>query len=89
MGDAAIKLRSRSWWFLVLGLVFHGTDGEAGPGHALAKAAGLEIFLFELPELLVEQVVGLMDQADEDVRHGFGRAGLNVGLIGRVRLIFA
>src|SRR5258705_368416 len=29
-----------------------GTHGEAGAGHAFAQAAGLEEFLFELPELL-------------------------------------
>jgi hypothetical protein len=49
----------------------------------------LEEFLFELPELLVEQVVGLMDQADEDVRHGFGGAGLDIGPVKLIRLIIA
>ena len=40
---------------------------EAGAGHALAQAALVQEILFQSAELLVEQVVGLVDQADGDV----------------------
>lgn len=80
---------SRGWGVLVLGLIFGGAGGEAGAGHAFAEAAGLEEFLFELPELLIEQIVRLMDQADEDVRHGFAGAGFNKRPIGLVGLTVA
>jgi hypothetical protein len=40
---------------------------EAGARHAFADAAVFEEVLFEAAELLIEQVVGLVDQADGDV----------------------
>ncbi len=40
--------------------------------------------MFELPELLVQQIVGLVDEADEDVRYHFGRTRLDIGPIGLI-----
>ncbi len=54
-----------------------GTAGEAGAGHALAQAAFLEKVLFEALDLLVEQVIGLMDQANEDVGDRLRRPGFD------------
>src|SRR6266511_5835274 len=54
-----------------------GAGGEAGAGHALTQAALFQKILFQPAELLVEQIVGLVNQGDEDVRHGFCRAGFN------------
>jgi hypothetical protein len=51
----------------VISVVRAGTGGQSGPGHALPQAAFFEEVLFESPELLVEQVVGLLDQAKDDV----------------------
>lgn len=66
-----------------------GTHGQARTGHAFAEAARMKKLLFQLPELLVEQVVGLVDQADEDVRHGFSGARFDIGPIELVGLIIA
>ena len=70
-------LRERDLRFVGL----FGALGEAGAGHAFAEAAFLQEILFEPPELLVEQVVGLVDQANKNVGHYFGRAGFDIGLI--------
>ena len=43
-------------WIKKAGFVPDGADGEAGTGHALAEAAFPEKFLFEFPQLLVEQI---------------------------------
>lgn len=66
-----------------------GAHSEAGAGHALAETAGLQEFLFQFPELLVERVVGLMDQADGDVGHGFRGAALNERTIVLIALLVA
>lgn len=58
--------------------------GETGAGHAFAEAALFEKIAFEPPELLVEQVVGLVNEADEDVGNDVWRAGLNIGPIGLI-----
>lgn len=58
--------------------------GEAGAGHALAKAAFSEEGFFQLAKMLVEEVVGLVDQADEDVGDAFGWAGFQIGPIGLI-----
>jgi hypothetical protein len=45
--------------------------------------------LFQTPELLIDQIVGLMDQADGDVGDDLGRATLDklaVQLVGLLRL---
>jgi hypothetical protein len=44
-----------------------GAGGEARTVHALAQAALLEKILFEPANLLIDKVVGLVDQADNDV----------------------
>ncbi len=61
-----------------------GAGGEAGAGHALTEAAFSEEVLFEAAELLVEEVVGLVNDADDDIGHHFGRAGFQIGPIGRI-----
>src|SRR5438105_355173 len=64
--------RSGSWvWAL------SGAGGEAGAGHALAQAAFSQEILLQSPELLVEEVIGLVDQTDENVGHDFGLPGLD------------
>ena len=60
---------------------------EAGAGHAFAEVALGKKILLEPPELLVEQVVRLVNQADEDVGDNFGRSGLDIGPIGLIGLI--
>ncbi len=50
-----------------------GAAGEAGTSHALAQAAFFEEVLFETLELLIEEVVCLMDQANENIGDGFRR----------------
>src|SRR5881394_3803929 len=67
---------------------FSGTSGKPGPGHALAQSAFSEKVLFEAPQLLVEEVVCLVDQADDDVRDDFGRTRLDIGLIRLIRRIW-
>ena len=47
---------------------------EAGAGHAFAQAAFFEKILLQPAELLVNQVVGLVDQADRNVGNNFRRA---------------
>ena len=63
---------------------------EAGPGHALAESAFLEEILFEPADLLVEEVVGLVDEAEGNVGDDLGRARFGeftLGLISRMGLI--
>ncbi len=58
---------------------------EAGAGHPLAQAALFQEVLLQPPELLVNQVVGLVNQADGNVGDDLGRAGfhkLAVKLVG-------
>lgn len=50
---------------------------EADAGHALAQATLLEEIGFEAAELFVDEIVGLVNQADRDVRDDFGRAGID------------
>ncbi len=40
---------------------------QTGAGHALAQATFGEKGLFQSPDLLVQEVVGLMDEANQDV----------------------
>lgn len=60
---------------------------EAGLGHSLADAAVFDEVFFEAAALLVEEVVGLVNEADDDVREDFGRAGVHERAIGLVRFI--
>ena len=48
---------------------------QAGAGHALAQAAVFDEVLLQTAELLVDQVIGLVDEAQGDIGHDFGRAG--------------
>lgn len=41
--------------------------GQPGAGHSFAKAAFLHEVFFQAADLPVEEVVGLMDDADGDV----------------------
>jgi len=56
--------------------------GEAGAGHALAQAAFGEEIPFQPADLLVEQAVGLVDEADDDISHHFRWASFDEGPIG-------
>ena len=59
--------------------------GETGAGHALAQAALFEEVFLQAAELLVNQVIGLMNQADGNVGDDFRRARIHelaVKLIG-------
>ena len=57
-----------------IGLIFLGAVVEAGGGEGFGVAAALDEGLFQGGDLLVEEVVGLVDQADEGVggEHGIG-----------------
>ena len=48
------------------------------------RPPSFEEILLEAAKLLVEQVVGLVDEADEDVGDDLGRAGLEIGPIGLI-----
>ena len=50
---------------------------QADAGHALAEAALFEKVFLQTAKLLVNQVIGLMDEAEGDVGHHFGRAGFD------------
>ena len=50
---------------------------QAGARQALAEAALLDEFSVEAEQLLGEQVVGLVDEADRDVGDGLRRASLD------------
>ncbi len=51
-----------------------GPMGHAGLAHSFADAAVLDEFGFETADLAVEQVVGLVDEAEGDVRDHFSGA---------------
>ena len=53
---------------------------EAGASHAFAEAALGKKILLEPPELLVEQVVSLVNEADEDIGDNLRWAGLEIVL---------
>jgi hypothetical protein len=50
---------------------------QADAGHALAEAALLDEVFLQAKELLVDQVVGLVDEANRDVGDYGWRAGLD------------
>ena len=60
---------------------------EAGAGHLLADAAVLDEVFFELADLLVEEVVGLVDQAERNVGEDGGRAVFEKGPVGLKNLV--
>ena len=53
---------------------------KTGTGHAFAQAAFIDEGLFQTAELLVEQIVGLVDQADDRIGRDFrvGRVSIYV-----------
>ena len=57
---------------------------EAGAGHAFTQAAFRRRSLFQSAQLLVEQVVGLVNQANEDIGNDLRGASLNIGVIGLI-----
>ncbi len=54
-----------------------GATLQAGGGHALAQSAVREEVFFQAADLLVEEVVGLVDEAKGDVGDDAWRAGLD------------
>ena len=52
-----------------------GPGGQAGSSDALAKTAFVQEILFEAAELLVEQIVGELDETDHHIG-GDGRVGV-------------
>ncbi|MDB6036340.1 MAG: hypothetical protein JWM99_181 [Verrucomicrobiales bacterium] len=46
--------------------------------HALAQSAFLDKGAFQSAKQLVEKIVGLVDKADEDVRHCFRGPGFEI-----------
>jgi high-affinity K+ transport system ATPase subunit B len=44
---------------------------DPGTGHTLAQTASIEKIFFQPAELLVDQVIGLVDEAERDVGHNF------------------
>jgi hypothetical protein len=58
------------------------------PVQFLSEAAFFEKLLFQLPQLLVEQIVGLVDQADESVGGDFRRRLFDIRPISRIGPIF-
>jgi hypothetical protein len=48
---------------------------EPHTGHALPQTAFLDEILFQSANLLIEQIVGLVDQTEGDVGDDFGGAG--------------
>lgn len=57
---------------------------QTGAGHPLAQATVLHEIFLQPADLLVEQVVGLVDEAEGDIGHDFRRAGfaeLTIGFI--------
>ena len=51
---------------------------------SLGESSVAQECLFELPQLLIEQVVSLMDQANGRVRGNFRRRRFNIGPIGHI-----
>jgi len=61
--------------------IFFSPFGDAGGGELLRKAAAFDEGLLQADELLVEQVVGLMDEANQGVGHDGGVFVLDVGCV--------
>ena len=50
---------------------------QPNTSHSLAQTAFLNKFLLKPDELLIDQIIRLMDQANCDVRHNFRRSSFN------------
>lgn len=57
------------------------------PGHVLAKSSFFQKIFLQPPDLLVEKVVCLVDQADRDVGEDFRRACFHERAVGLIGLI--
>lgn len=68
------SLRSFPWSLL-------GAGRQTGAGHALAQAAFFHEVLLQAANQLVQQVVGLVNQAEGDVGEHAGRSRLHEGAI--------
>lgn len=55
---------------------------EPGTGHRFAQSDLLDEILLEPAELLIEQIIRLMDQADDEIGQHLGRARLEEGAKG-------
>ncbi len=55
---------------------------------SFSKAAFSKKLFFELSQLLIKQIVGLMDQADDSIGSHFFRASLDIGLISPKDIMF-
>ena len=60
---------------------------EAGARHAFGEAVLDKKILLKSSEFPVEQVVSLVNEADEDIGDNLGRSGLEIGPIGLIGLI--
>jgi hypothetical protein len=60
--------------------------GEASASHPLPQSALFEEILFQAAKLPVNEVIGLMDQSEGDVRDHIGRARLHELLVQHVGL---
>ena len=49
---------------------------DAGARHAFAQTAFVEKRFFQLSNLLIQQVIGLVNEANQNIRHHFGRSGI-------------
>lgn len=61
------------------------TFSQPRTGHTFAQAALFHERRLQPPKMLVQQVVRLVNQADDGVGRFFGRAVLDMGCIGRIR----
>jgi hypothetical protein len=57
---------------------------DSRPVKSFGKATILKESPFKLPELLVQKVIRLVDQAEQSVRGDLGSSLLNIGPIGRI-----
>jgi hypothetical protein len=64
-----MNLSGKGWGARSLLPVLRRLSREPGAGHPFAQAAFSQEILFETSELLVQEVVSLVDEADEDVSY--------------------
>ena len=59
-------------------------DLQTGVSHALAKTAFFQKGFLQGAYLFIEEVIGLVDEAEQDIGDYFGWARLEIGPIGRI-----
>ena len=71
-------------------MLFPGLFSRALPSvvELFGEAALLQELFFQLPQLLVEQIIALMNETDQGVGGYFCRRVFNIGLIGHRGPIF-